>query len=237
MKGELARLAGIAADSRYAAGVNGDTVRHCFRIFRRYIQGRTLLELGPAEGVMTTLAADLGLEITVVEGSRAFCDALAQRHPQIGVVHSLFEAYVPGQRYDNILLGHVLEHVADPDDIVRRAAGWLAPDGRMLAAVPNSRSLHRQAAVIMGLLPAEDALNEADLHHGHRRVFDPESFRQCFTRAGLAIEAFGGYWLKPVSNAQIEAEWTPPMIDAYMQLGERYPDIAAEMYVVAVRRA
>jgi hypothetical protein len=33
------------------------------------------------------------------------------------------------------------------------------------------------------------------VHHGHRRVFDPESFRQCFLAAGLAIEVFGGYWL------------------------------------------
>jgi hypothetical protein len=71
------------------------------------------------------------------------------------------------------------------------------------------------------------------MHHGHRRVFNPESFRRCFLAAGLAIEVFGGYWLKPVSNAQIEATWTSQMLEAFMQLGERYPDIAAEIYVVA----
>jgi hypothetical protein len=85
----------------------------------------------------------------------------------------------------------------------------------------------------MKLLSAEDALNEMDIHHGHRRVFDPESFRQCFLAAGLSIEIFGGYWLKPVSNRQIEQTWTPQMLDAFMQLGERYPDIAGEIYVVA----
>jgi hypothetical protein len=36
-----------------------------------------------------------------------------------------------------------------------------------------------------------------------------------------------------VSNKQIEANWTPEMLDAFMQLGERYPDIAGEIYVVA----
>jgi hypothetical protein len=44
---------------------------------------------------------------------------------------------------------------------------------------------------------------------------------------------FGGYWLKPLSNAQLEAHWTPEMLEAYMQVGERYPDIAAEIYVIA----
>ena len=49
----------------------------------------------------------------------------------------------------------------------------------------------------------------------------------------LAIELFGGYWMKPLSNRQLEAHWTPAMIEAFMQLGERYPDIAGEIYVLA----
>lgn len=44
---------------------------------------------------------------------------------------------------------------------------------------------------------------------------------------------FGGYWLKPVSNGQIEENWTGKMVEAFMKLGERYPDIAAEIYIIA----
>jgi hypothetical protein len=95
--------------------------------------------------------------------------------------------------------------------------------------------LHRQAAVLLGLLEFEEQLNEADIHHGHRRVYNPETFRRDFLKAGLTIEVFGGYWLKPVSNAQIEQSWTSEMLQAFMKLGERYPDISAEMYIVAHR--
>jgi 2-polyprenyl-3-methyl-5-hydroxy-6-metoxy-1,4-benzoquinol methylase len=233
VQNELERLDRIAENSLYAAGVNTDTVRYSFRIFERHLRGDSILELGPAEGVMTELLAGTGKTLTVVDGSRAFCESIARRMPSVRVVNALFEAFSPSERFDNIVLGHVLEHVEDPAAIVADAAAWLSPRGRILAAVPNSRSLHRQAAVLMKLLPAEDALNEMDIHHGHRRVFDPESFRQCFLAAGLAIEIFGGYWLKPVSNRQIEQTWTPQMLDAFMQLGERYPDIAGEIYVVA----
>jgi len=115
-----------------------------------------------------------------------------------------------------------------------RAKQWLRPrTGRLFAAVPNARSLHRQAAVIMGMLLQEDALNEMDIHHGHRRVFNPETYRNAFYQAGWQVEIFGGYWMKPVSNKQIEVSWTPQMLEAFMQLGERYPDIAGEIYVVA----
>jgi 2-polyprenyl-3-methyl-5-hydroxy-6-metoxy-1,4-benzoquinol methylase len=230
---EKERLQSISRVSLYSAGVNSASIDYSFKILRRHLQGENLLEMGPAEGVMTELMASSVKTMTVVEGSALFCDSLRQRFPQIRVVHALFEEFEPEDCFDNIILGHVLEHVQDPVDILTRARCWLKPGGRFFAAVPNARSLHRQAAVIMGLLPREDALNEVDLHHGHRRVFNPESFRSVFTQAGLRVDIFGGYWLKPVSNGQIESDWTPSMINAFMQMGERYPDIAGEIYVLA----
>jgi 2-polyprenyl-3-methyl-5-hydroxy-6-metoxy-1,4-benzoquinol methylase len=230
---EAANLASIAANSLYAAGANGATIKYSFEVFSRYIRGETILEMGPAEGVMTELLNTLNKQLTIVEGAEIFCQSLRDRFPQAEVIHSLFEQYQPTKKFDNIVLGHVLEHVEDPVNILQHARNWLSPQGRILAAVPNSRSLHRQAAVIMGLLPFEEALNEMDIHHGHRRVFNPETYRQAFLQAGLKIEIFGGYWLKPVSNSQIEQTWTPAMLDAFMALGERYPDIAGEIYVIA----
>ena len=231
---EKAHLERISNVSLYAAGVNPETIKYSFKIAERYLVGTSLLEMGPAEGVMTELLANTGKRITLVEGSGLFCESLRKRFPQARVVHALFEEYQPDECFDNIILGHVLEHVQDPVDILSRARQWLKPGtGRIFAAVPNARSLHRQAAVIMGILPQEDALNEMDIHHGHRRVFNPETYRNAFGQAGLQIEVFGGYWLKPVSSEQIEDNWTPQMLDAFMQLGERYPDIAGEIYVVA----
>jgi 2-polyprenyl-3-methyl-5-hydroxy-6-metoxy-1,4-benzoquinol methylase len=230
---ELSQLDAISKNSLYSCGVMSPAIQYCFRILQRYMHGRHILELGPAEGVMTELLSRTGKDLTVVEGSSVFCESLRLRFPAIKVVHSLFEEFETDIKYDVIVLGHVLEHVIDPEVILRRALSWLRPEGRIFAAVPNARSLHRQAAVIMDLLPQEDALNDKDRHHGHRIVFNPESFRAAFTRAGLVIDVFGGYWLKPLSNGQIENTWTPAMVDAFMQLGERYPDIAGEIYVVA----
>lgn len=230
---ELQRLAEIASDSWYAKGVSGTMIQYTFRIFSRYLQPDRVLELGPAEGIMTALLAPVSKHLTIVDGSASFCDDLRKRFPQATVFHSLFEQFRTDQRFDTIVLGHVLEHVIDPVEILSLAKTWLAPQGRVLAAVPNARSLHRQAAVIMGMLPTEDTMNDLDRHHGHRRVFNPEGFRNAFTQAGLKIEVFGGYWIKPLSNRQIEETWSAEMVEAFMQLGERYPDIAAENYVVA----
>ena len=226
----------MAQRSRFAAGVNADVIAYAWRVFSRYLRPGSILELGPAEGVMTALLAQTGQQITAVEGSAVFFEALTARFPQIHFHNALFEEFDTEERFENIVLGHVLEHVAEPPAILRKCRGWLASGGRIFANVPNSRSLHRQAAVLMGLLPFEEALNETDLQHGHRRVFNPETFRLAFLQAGLRIELFGGFWLKPLSNAQIEAGWTPQMVDAFLALGERYPDVAGEIYVVAAKQ-
>lgn len=233
---EKGRLENISGVSLYSAGVSAFGMKYAFKIAQRHMVGDGILELGPAEGVMTELLAATGKKLTLVEGSGLFCDSLRLRFPRANVVHALFEEFQSSELFDNVIVGHVLEHVEDPVDILSRAKQWLKPiTGRLFGAVPNARSLHRQAAVIMGLLPREDAFNEMDVHHGHRRVFNPETFRSVFLQAGLKIDIFGGYWLKPLSNAQIEASWTPAMIDAFMALGERYPDIAGEIYIVASR--
>jgi 2-polyprenyl-3-methyl-5-hydroxy-6-metoxy-1,4-benzoquinol methylase len=182
---------------------------------------------------MTTELAKHFKDLTCVDGAESFCASLRDRFPQARIVHSLFEEYEPNRKFDFVVLGHVLEHVDDPTSLLRRVSGWLHPGGKVLGSVPNARSIHRQMAVVMGLLETEYSLNDTDKHHGHRRVYDPETLRNDFLRAGLDIEVFGGYWLKPISNAQIEASWTTEMLEAAMQVGERYPDIAAEIYVVA----
>lgn len=233
MTNEAKRLEAIAKDSWYTTGIAPSTIEYSGKIFSRFIRGGRILELGPAEGTMTVYLAELADNLVLVDGAQTFCEMLREKFPRAEVICSLFEEYSPKEKFDYIVLGHVLEHVEDPAALLRLVKGWVAPGGMVLSAVPNARSLHRQAAVMMGLLESEDTLNETDRHHGHRRVFNPESFRNCFNQAGYRIDLFGGYWLKPVSNRQIEDTWTPAMLNAFMSLGERYPDIAAEIYVIA----
>lgn len=230
---EIKRLETVARDSTYLRMTGAASTRYCAEVFQRYFRGESCLELGPAEGVMTAHLVKHFAKVTVVEGSKTFAGMIADTHPDVLVHNTLIEGFSPAERYDTIVLGHVLEHVEDPPAILSSVTTWLAPGGCVLAAVPNAMSLHRQAAVIMGSLKGEHSLNEADVLHGHRRVYDPESFRAVFRSVGLHIEHFGGYWLKPLSNAQIEEDWTVEMLQAFMQLGEKYPDVAAEIYIVA----
>jgi 2-polyprenyl-3-methyl-5-hydroxy-6-metoxy-1,4-benzoquinol methylase len=205
---------------------------YSLEIVRRHLVGEKILEVGPADGHMTRGLSDFHL--TLVEPSETLCQTLGKSFPRAKVICSLIEDFVPSECFDSILLCHVLDNVRDPEEVVRLAERWLSVAGRIIAIVSNRDSLHRQAAVQMGVLPAVDAFSERDKGQGKRRIFNQEEFRRLFSSAGLQIELFGGYWLKPLSNRQME-RWTPEMIDAFFVLGERYPEIAAEMYIVACR--
>ena len=230
---ETKKLQLIADKLGYSHGIMQDSISHCYNVISRHLISGSILELGPAEGVMTQLLAQEFSDISVVEASSKFCDIIKSQHPSVDVINCLFEEFHPVKTYDNIILGHVIEHVEDPVELLIRVRQWLSPEGIIFGAVPNAHSLHRQAAVVMGLLEKEDSLNSADINHGHRRVFAPDTFQDAFIRAGLTIHTFGGYWLKPLSNKQIEDHWTPEMIKAFMDLGECYPEIAGEIYIVA----
>ena len=222
----------VASTFDYFDGVCAVAAEYSLRIVKRHLVGKTILDVGPADGYMTRgLVKDF--DFTLVEPSETLCQKLRQSFPQAQVICTLVEHFTPSERFDDILLCHLLDHVCDPQQVVRRAAGWLNPGGKIIAIAPNSESLHRQAAVRMGLLPAVNAFSERDKIQGKRKIFNREEFRQLFSVAGLEIEFFGGYWLKPVSNRQIEEQWTAEMVDAFFALGECYPEIAAEMCLVA----
>lgn len=231
----IRKLDEIAQNSLYTTLTGAATILKTSEIFARYAKDGSVLELGPAEGLMTEKLVQNFSKVSVVEGSQIYCDQIKSNFPSVKVYNSYFESFECDERFDNIVLGHVLEHVDCPVSVLKHIKTFLRPGGLIFAAVPNARSIHRQAAVIMDILETDEAMSDLDIHHGHQRVFNPDSFRDIFTKANLPISAFGGYWLKPVSNKQIEETWSKEMLDAFLELGEKYPEIAGEIYIVSTQ--
>jgi 2-polyprenyl-3-methyl-5-hydroxy-6-metoxy-1,4-benzoquinol methylase len=210
-------------------------IRQRYELLKRYFKGGTCLELGPANGEGTAYLLDNFARVVAVDGSQQAIDDLKKRFPtgKLECICSYFEDLAIGEKFDTIVLAHILEHVDNPDGILQVAKKFLKPDGIMIVDVPNGMSLHRQIGVEMGLLEKVTDLNEGDLSIGHKRVYTPEVFQKQITDAGLEIDRFGGVFIKILSNAQSEKTFDEKQLAALLTIGERYPDIAAEMYVIA----
>jgi 2-polyprenyl-3-methyl-5-hydroxy-6-metoxy-1,4-benzoquinol methylase len=207
-------------------------IAYKYRSFQEWLQGPYGLELGPADGTMTRLLVGDFELLTIVDGSAELLQTIPSS-AKLVKVHALFEDFQSAPIFNTILMAHILEHIEDPAALIRRACGWLAPGGRLIASVPNGLSIHRLAGVKMGFLKCSCDLNDRDLALGHRRVYMPATFREEFTRAGMRVVHTGGVFFKPLSNQQIEETWTDRMMEGFYELGKDFPDNAAELYVVA----
>lgn len=235
---EIKRLDDIARWFDLRQGIQGRTTYWCALHSASMFRGDSCLELGCADGTMTRFLENYFENLVAVDGAAEFVELTRKRvSHKTRVIQSLFEELELDEQFHTILMAHVLEHVQDPVELLERVSqNWLAPDGILLIWVPNAWSLHRKAAVYMGLMSRSDELNELDRRLGHRRVYSPETLRQDIQAVGLQIEQTGGIFLKPLSNAQMEANWTEEMVQAYYALGFEFPDYCAEIYAKCSRR-
>jgi 2-polyprenyl-3-methyl-5-hydroxy-6-metoxy-1,4-benzoquinol methylase len=199
-----------------------------------YFKGKNLLELGPAMGHMTKFLVNDFKNVSVVEGSKELLDLIPD-YNNIEKHHSYFEEFETDKKFDTIIMSHVLEHIENPIKILKLISPWLSENGVIIISVPNSKSLHRLAAVEMGLLESEYELNQRDLDLGHYRVYDLNSLKKEIIESSLKVIDEGGVFLKPVSNGQIDDNWNDQMIDGFYKLGKKFPEFCAEIFVVCTK--
>jgi 2-polyprenyl-3-methyl-5-hydroxy-6-metoxy-1,4-benzoquinol methylase len=212
-------------------------VWYTYVAIKPYLHGAArVLEMGCADGEMTRFLKDDVAELHVVDAAEPYVAAAVALGDNVVGHVALFEEFDPRDRFDVIVMAHVLEHVHDPVAVLERARGWLAPQGRIVAVVPNADSLHRRLGVEMGLLEHRAQLNEQDVAIGHRRVYDRAHLDRDLRAAGLQVVAQGGILLKLLSNVQMANLETdqPALVGACFELGRDLPELCSEIYAVAV---
>jgi 2-polyprenyl-3-methyl-5-hydroxy-6-metoxy-1,4-benzoquinol methylase len=209
MKTSMEKLDRIAADYHTNESIPDIHIENlCQEYFIEWLLqqiavGSRVLELGYGDGIVTAALVKSGCELTVLEGSATLVDRARQAHPTVNCVHSLFEDFRADRAYDVILASHVLEHVDDPQAILRLISSWLVETGKIIIVVPNRNSLHRQLAVLMGLQPELDTLSKRDLLVGHQRVYSLEGLEEDIRGAGLRPIESVGFFLKVLPNAMM----------------------------------
>ena len=194
-----------------------------------------VLELGYGDGLVTAALAKSGCKLTMLEGAKTLVDRAQSKHPNIQCEHCLFEEYKASRPYDVILASHVLEHVDDPQVILRLMSQWLNETGEIIIVVPNRNSIHRQLAVIMGLQPELDSLSARDLMVGHQRVYSLQSLAQDIDQADLKLVHSYGFFLKVLPNSMMLG-YSRELLWALNAISSSLPkELLANLAVIATR--
>jgi SAM-dependent methyltransferase len=114
--------------------------RDLMRFLRDLPPGASVLELGAGDGRFVARMEAAGYDAWGIEpspGGRAAAAAIGARL-EPGTVE---DAEVGPRSVDAVVLWHALEHLAAPDEALRRVRPWLAAGGRLVVAVPNLAGL------------------------------------------------------------------------------------------------
>jgi SAM-dependent methyltransferase len=113
--------------------------RHISFLTRSLPAGARVLDVGCGRGVILGALADRGFEVHGVELSAEAARG-ADARAKIRVAPRLADAGYTEGFFDEVVVWHVLEHLADPDATVREIHRILRPAGRLVVAVPNFSS-------------------------------------------------------------------------------------------------
>jgi SAM-dependent methyltransferase len=134
-----------------------------------------LLDIGSGAGAMLAQWARqhrkaVGIEPDPDAAARARAKGLDVR------TQTIEQAEFPPGSFDAVTMSHVLEHVERPDEVLRKIARFLAPEGELIIWIPNFRSLVR------AWWPATWFAYEVPRHLWH---FDDRSIRRLLDGCGF----------------------------------------------------
>ena len=186
--------------------------------------GKRVLEVGCSTGFMSRLMVERNCVVTGIEvdaeaaeRARRYCEG----------VHVLdlngcdWIKSIHKKAFDVVLLGDVLEHLADPARVLRQVGDVLSTEGSLVISLPNVVHWATRFKVLMGQF---DYQPWGTLDHTHLRFFTLKTARELIESAGYRIirfhPVFGGRmsgYARPVWRVLARAT---PRLFAYQFLFE-----------------
>ncbi|MBI3681458.1 MAG: methyltransferase domain-containing protein [Acidobacteria bacterium] len=146
-----------------------------------------VLDIGCGDGFQAAELAKMGNEVTGIdlveqprnlEAMRQYVRAdLSQGLEPLG-------AELSGRRFDKILLMDILEHLPQPERILRQARELLSPKGQLIVSVPNIANLTMRLGLLLGRFNYTD---RGILDRTHLRFFTRKTARRMIEQCGYRI--------------------------------------------------
>jgi len=170
---------------------------------RAALNGKQVLDVGCGGGILSESMADLGADVTAID--------LAEKSLKVARLHLLESGLKVDYRciavealaserpasFDSVTCMEMLEHVPDPESVVRSCAALVKPGGHVFFSTLNRNAKSYLHAVIgaeyvLGLLPRGT--------HDYAKFIKPSELTRMARNAGLNVMDLTGMTYNPVSK-------------------------------------
>jgi ubiquinone/menaquinone biosynthesis C-methylase UbiE len=214
------------------------TVATARRIAERICPWDHVLELGCATGLMTSVILNratpqswLGLDRSPTFLDRARDRQLSRTTFDIADLDDLDIEALGLARFDHVVATNVLHELADPLEFLRRCARLLTQGGVIHLTLQNPLSIHRLAALEMGLITSLTEVSERGGQWGTTALWTANQLEDLAAEAGLTVRAREGIMLKPLPNRLMD-QLPENVIEGFIRSAVYLPDSCAMNYLV-----
>lgn len=191
--------------------------------------GGSVLDVGCAHGgLLERLDGRAGRRVGIEVDPIAA--ATAQRFADVVHVSSVDAAPVGAERFDVVVLGDVLEHLADPETALRQCAQWTDVGGVVVVSLPNVAHWSVRLPLTIGRWDYDDT---GILDRTHLRFFTWSSGARLVEQSGLEI--VGRRPVVPSLATHVPFVVPGRLRAAWQRVGRRWPGLFAYQQLVVAR--
>ena len=154
--------------------------------------GARILDIAAAQGNFSLTLAEMGYDVTWNDLREDLADYVRLKHER-GTLH-----YAPGDvfalsfpaPFDAVLITEIIEHVAHPDDFLRKAAQLVRPGGCVVMTTPNG-AYFRNTLPKFSDCPDPSAYEAVQFQpnaDGHIFLLHPDELQPLASRTDLEVE-------------------------------------------------
>jgi 2-polyprenyl-6-hydroxyphenyl methylase/3-demethylubiquinone-9 3-methyltransferase len=154
--------------------------------------GARVLDVAAAQGNFSLTLAEAGFRVTWNDLREELIDYVKLKH-ESGELHFLpgqiLELPPPEPPFDVVVATEVIEHVAHPDEFLRKLATFVRPGGHLVMTTPNGRFLRNDRPRFSEFADPSvfESKQFAPDGDGHIFLLHPDEVRTLAARAGLEV--------------------------------------------------
>lgn len=192
---------------------------------------RRVLDVGCSTGYVARALVDVGCTVSGIEFNEAAAE-IARPVLEKLVVADLnstpLDGAFAGQQFDAVVMADILEHLADPVDVLRTASTLLSEDGEVVISVPNVAHGSLRLALLQGRWRYRDT---GLLDKTHIHFYTVETLHALLEEAGLVATEIQSVVLDPLGvEVEIDVDALPEGVVDWVR-----GDAGAHAYQFVVR--
>lgn len=178
-------------------------IRASWSFLRRHAgKPGSIMDIGCGNGGLLYLARKEGWQVRGMELTEKAARDIAEDQGIEVIAADFLEYDNPGNnKYDVVVLRHVLEHLPDPILAMRRIANLLKDNGLALLEFPNTRSLNYAVKRLRKNRGLQRGKYAADWRPGHCNEYCRRSFEYLLRETDFELVIWQTYSNKPMMNA------------------------------------